>query len=81
MATAPTLSGVPATWAKSSLSMFGLPPVEGSIVAKEIDRIHPNGNLHSTPYQFLLPAKGCQCIDITSTEMYVKAKLVRNDGQ
>lgn len=81
MATAPTLSGVPGAWTKSSMSMFGVPPIQGGIVAKEINRISPNGNLQSTPYQFVLPAKGDQYIDITAIELYVKAKLVRNDNQ
>lgn len=81
MATASTLSGVPAAWTKSSMSMFGVPPIQGGILSREIARIHPNGNLQSTPYQFVLPAKGDQYIDITAIELYVKAKLVRNDNK
>lgn len=80
MADHATMSSVPSTWVKSELAWYDLPPRQSGIQAKEVINLRPVGNLSTTPYTFEIIPRGGQYIDISATELYVKAKLQRLDG-
>lgn len=80
MADHATMSSVPSAWVKSELAWYDLPPRQSGIQAKEIINLRPVGNLTTTPYTFEIIPRGGQYIDISATELYVKAKMTRLDG-
>lgn len=74
------MTTVPSAWVKSELAWYDLQPRQSGIQAKEIINLRPVGNLITTSYTFEIIPRGGQYIDISGSELYVKAKLTRLDG-
>ena len=67
--------------AKSELDLFTTPPTQTSIEGGVWTEYHPISSLdREGPIEFNISGSGDDYIDLTQTQLYVKAKIVRHDG-
>jgi hypothetical protein len=66
----------------SALNYFGLPVTDVSVVGSNYIVIPPANQLkeESAPVSFTIPANSTQCIDLSSSYLYLKVKILKADG-
>ncbi|GFT24440.1 uncharacterized transposon-derived protein F54H12.3 [Trichonephila clavipes] len=68
--------------AKSELNLFTLPPTQTVIEKGQWIQFHPIANVtDGGPVEFLLSGSGEDYLDLSQTQLYVKAKILKNDGK
>ncbi|XP_078693744.1 uncharacterized protein F54H12.2-like [Branchiostoma floridae x Branchiostoma belcheri] len=66
---------------KSELDLFEVPPTQTSIVDGRWVEYHPVASLaESSPIEFDIPGAGEEFTDLSQTQLYVRAKIVRATG-
>ncbi|XP_019617759.1 PREDICTED: uncharacterized protein F54H12.2-like [Branchiostoma belcheri] len=66
---------------KSELDLFEVPPTQTSIVDGRWIEYHPVASLaESSPIEFDIPGAGEEFTDLSQTQLYVRAKIVRPNG-
>ncbi|GFT20817.1 uncharacterized protein F54H12.2 [Trichonephila clavipes] len=68
--------------AKSELNLFTLPPTQTVIEKGQWIQFHPIANVtDGGPVEFLISGSGEDYLDLSQTQLYVKAKILKNDGK
>ncbi|GFX65950.1 uncharacterized protein F54H12.2 [Trichonephila clavipes] len=68
--------------AKSELNLFTLPPTQTVIEKGQWIQFHPIANVtDGGPVEFLISGGGEDYLDLSQTQLYVKAKILKNDGK
>ncbi|GFV51104.1 uncharacterized protein TNCV_4743811 [Trichonephila clavipes] len=68
--------------AKSELNLFTLPPTQTVIEKGQWIQFHPIANVtDGGPVEFLISGSGEDYLDLSQTQLYVKAKNFKNDGK
>lgn len=66
---------------KSELDLFILPPTQTSIEKGQWIEFHPLANIRDGgPLEFNISGSGEEYMDLSMTRLYVKVKIVKNDG-
>ena len=67
--------------AKSELELFTLPPTQTVIEKGQWVEFHPLANVtDGGPVEFNISGSGEDYLDLSQTQLYVKAKILKNDG-
>lgn len=67
--------------AKSELDLFLIPPTQTAIEKGYFVEYHPIGNIRDgVPVEFSISGSGEDYFDLSSSYLYVKAKIVKGDG-
>ncbi|GFV08211.1 uncharacterized protein F54H12.2 [Trichonephila clavipes] len=67
---------------KSELNLFTLPPTQTVIEKGQWIQFHPIANVtDGGPVEFLISGSGEDYLDLSQTQLYVKAKILKNDGK
>lgn len=67
--------------AKSELELFSLPPTQTVIERGQWIEFHPLANVYDGgPVEFNVSGSGEEYIDLSQTQLYVKVKILKNDG-
>ncbi|GFW69183.1 uncharacterized protein F54H12.2 [Trichonephila clavipes] len=68
--------------AKSELNLFALPPTQTVIERGQWVQFHPIANVSDGgPIEFVISGSGEEYLDLSQTQLYVRAKILRNDGR
>lgn len=68
--------------AKSELELFSLPPTQTVIERGQWVEFHPLANVFDGgPVEFNISGSGEEYLDLSQTQLYVKAKIVKEDGK
>ena len=66
---------------KSELDLFSVPPTQTSIDSGYWTDTHPTASVtEDGPIEFDIPGEGEQYYDLSNLQLYVKAKIVKNDN-
>ncbi|XP_035692553.1 uncharacterized protein F54H12.2-like [Branchiostoma floridae] len=66
---------------KSELDLFQIPPTQTTIQDGRWIEYRPVANLaESSPVEFDIPSSGEEYVDLSQTQLYVRAKVVRGNG-
>lgn len=67
--------------ASSQLDLFAVPPTQTAIDSCSYADAHPVSSINdNTPIEFCVSGSGLEYLDVSSTLLYVKAKIVNADG-
>ena len=67
--------------AKSELELFSLPPTQTVIERGQWVEFHPLANVSDGgPLEFNISGSGEEYLDLSQTHLYIKAKILNNDG-
>lgn len=67
---------------KSELDLFSVPPTQTSIESATTVEYRPISSItDSGPIEFDISSSGTEYIDLNNSQLYVKAKIVKSDGQ
>lgn len=67
--------------AKSELDLFALPPTQTAVEKGQFIEFHPLANIRDGgPVEFNISGSGDEYMDLSSSYLYVKAKIVKSDG-
>lgn len=67
---------------KSELNLFALPPTQTVIEKGHWVQYHPIANVASGgPIEFIIPGSAEDYLDLSETRIYVKVKILKNDGK
>ncbi|KFM69670.1 hypothetical protein X975_14593, partial [Stegodyphus mimosarum] len=68
--------------AKSELDLFSLPPTQTVIEKGQWVEFHPLANVsEGSPVEFNVSGSGDDYLDLSQTQLYVKVKILKNDGK
>lgn len=68
--------------AKSELELFSLPPTQTVIERGQWVEFHPLANVsEGSPVEFNVSGSGEDYLDLSQTQLYVKAKILKGDGK
>lgn len=67
--------------AKSELDLFALPPTQTAVEKGQFIEFHPLANIRDGgPVEFNISGSGEEYMDLSSSYLYVKVKIVKSDG-
>ncbi|GFS62173.1 uncharacterized protein F54H12.2 [Trichonephila inaurata madagascariensis] len=68
--------------AKSELNLFALPPTQTVIERGHWVQFHPIANVSDGgPIEFVISGSGEEYLDLSQTQLYVRAKILKSDGK